>query len=78
MNPLKVKKENIVTLKNPNFANIGDYWDDETVGRITDLLNEFQDLFPMKFSDMKGIVRDLGEMKIHLNPDSKPIKQQPY
>ena len=38
---------------------IGDYWDDDTVGKITDLLHEFQDLFPIKFSYMKGIVKDL-------------------
>ena len=27
---------------------------------------------------MKGIVSDLGEMKIPLRPATKPIKQQPY
>ena len=27
---------------------------------------------------MKGIVRDLGEMKIPLNSDAKPIKHRPY
>ena len=27
---------------------------------------------------MKGIVGDLGEMKIPLRPDAKPSKQQPY
>ena len=27
---------------------------------------------------MKGISRDLGEMKIPLKPDAKPVKQQPY
>ena len=27
---------------------------------------------------MKGIVGDLGEMKIPLQPDSKPSKQRPY
>ena len=45
---------------------------------ITELLHEFQDLFPMKFSEMKGILGDLGEMKIHLKPDVKPISQRPY
>ena len=50
LNPLKVKKVNIGSLGNPKFASIGNYWDDETVGKITDLLHEFQDLFPTKFS----------------------------
>ena len=38
---LKVKKVNIGFLKNTKFSNIGDYWDDETVGKIIDLLHEF-------------------------------------
>ena len=74
MNPLKVKKVNIGSLQNPKFTNIGDYWDDETVGKIIDLLHEFQDLFSTKISEMKGIVGDLGEMKITLKPDAKPVK----
>ena len=41
LNPLKIKKFNIVTPKNPKFANIGDYWDEETVAKIMDLLHEF-------------------------------------
>ena len=60
------------------FTNIGDYWDDEMVSNITDLLHEFQDLFPTNFSEMKGIVDDLGEMKIPLKPNAKPIKERPY
>ena len=38
----------------------------------------FQDQFPEEFSKMKGIVEDLGEMKISLRPDAKPVKQRPY
>ena len=64
--------------ENLNFANIGDYWDDETMAQITDLLHEFQDLFPTRFSEMKGILGDLGEMKIPLKPDTKPVWQRPY
>ena len=71
---LKVKKVNIGSAKNLKFSNIGDYWDDKTMGNITGLLHEFQDLFPTKFSEMKGIVGDLGEMKIPLRPDAKPVK----
>ena len=46
--------------------------------KITDLLHEYQDLFPSNFSEMKGIVGNLGEMKIPLRPDAKPSKQCPY
>ena len=63
---------------NPKFVNIGYYWDGETIKKIRDLLHEFQYPFPTKLSEMKGIVEELGEMKIPLNPDAKPIKQRPY
>ena len=48
------------------------------MGKIIDLLHEFQDLFPTKFSEMKEIVGDLSEIKIPLRPDAKPVKQRPY
>ena len=38
---LKIKKVNIGSSKNPKFANIGDYWDEEKVVKITDLLHEY-------------------------------------
>ena len=41
LSPLKIKKVNIGSLENPNFTNIRDYWDDETVGKIMDLLHKF-------------------------------------
>ena len=41
MNLLKIKKVNIRSPENLKFTNIGDYWDDETVGKIIDLLHEF-------------------------------------
>ena len=52
--------------------------DDEMVSKITDILHEFQDLFPTNFSEMKGIVDDMGEMKIPLKLDAKPVKIRPY
>lgn len=35
-------------------------------------------MFPTEFLDLKGIVGDLGVMKITLRPDVKPVKQRPY
>ena len=64
--PIKIKQINIGTETEPKFASIGDYWNDETVGQITDLLHDYPDLFPTKFTEMKGIVRDLGVMRILL------------
>ena len=44
--------------------------------RITDFLHELQDIFPTKFSEMKGILADLGGKKIPLIPDVKPVRQR--
>ena len=48
---------------------IGDYWDDDTVGKVAELLTEYQDLFPMKLLDLKGIIGEIGVMNITLKPD---------
>ena len=32
--------------------NIGDYWDEDTVDKVTKLLHEYHDLFPTKFSNL--------------------------
>lgn len=48
------------------------------VDKVVEFLWEYQDLFPTKFMELKGIIRDLDVMKITLKPDAKPIKQRPY
>ena len=48
------------------------------VSKVTQLLHEYQDLFLTKFSEMKGILADIGVIKIPLKPDAKPVKQRPY
>ena len=58
----------------PKCATIGDYWDEEMVTKVTELLHEYQDLFPTKFSEMKGILGYIGVIKIPLKPDAKPVK----
>ena len=72
--PLKTRTVNIGSEEQPKHATIGDYWDDEMVSKVTQLLHEYQDLFPMKFSEMKGILGDIGVIKIPLKPDAKPVK----
>jgi hypothetical protein len=76
--PIKINKVNIETEQTPKFANVGDYWDVATIDKITKLLHEYQDLFPTKFTYMKGIKGPMGEMRIHLNPDARPLKQRLY
>jgi hypothetical protein len=48
------------------------------VESITKLLCEYNDLFPTTFTEMKGIVGELGEMKIPLRPKARSIRQRPY
>ena len=62
----------------PKFANIWDYWDDNTVSKVTKFLHEYQDLSLTRFSELKGIIGDLGVMEINLKPDAKLVKQHPY
>ena len=76
--PLKIRKVNIGSEEHPKFSNIGHYWDEETMAKITDLLHEFQDLFPTQILEVKGILGDLGEMKTPLKPYAKPVQQRPY
>jgi hypothetical protein len=72
---IKVNKFNIGTIEHPKMASIGDYWNEQTVESITDLLNEYSELFPTTFTEMKGIVGEIGEMKIPLRPEARSIKQ---
>jgi len=62
----------------PKFTKIGDYWDEDIVDKVVELFNEYQDLFPTEFLDIKGIVRDLGVMKITLKLDVKPVEERHY
>jgi hypothetical protein len=37
--PIKIKKFNIGIEQEPNLANVGNYWDDATISKITELLH---------------------------------------
>ena len=63
-----MKKGNIGIVENQKMASIGDYWDEKIVESIIELLCEYNNLFPKTFTEMKGIVRELGEMNIPLRP----------
>jgi hypothetical protein len=75
---IKIKKVNIGIEKTPKLANVGDYWDAATIDKITELLHEYRDLFPTKFTDMKGIKGPMGETRIPLKSNARPVKQRPY
>lgn len=71
MMPLKTKQVNIRTEEEQKYATLGDYWDDATVEKVVELLREYRDLFPTKIKELKGILGDLGMMKITLKLDAK-------
>jgi hypothetical protein len=64
--PIRIKKVNIGIEETPKLANVRDYWDVVTIEKITELLHEYRDLFPTKFTDMKGIKGPMGEMRMPL------------
>jgi hypothetical protein len=76
--PINIKKVNIGTEKTPKLENVRDYWDASTIDKIIELLHEYKDLFPTKFTDMKGIKGPMGEMRIPLKSYARLIKQRPY
>jgi hypothetical protein len=76
--PIKVNKVNIGTNENPKMETVGDYWDEKIVEKITKLLRKYNDLFPINFTYMKGIAGELGEMKIPLKPEARPVRKRPY
>lgn len=75
---MKTKQVNIGTKEKLKFTKIGDYWGDTTIDKVVELHHEYEDIVTTKFSYLKGIIGDLGVMKITLNLDTKPIKQRPY
>lgn len=56
-------------------AMLGNYWDDATVDKVTELLHGYQDFLTTKITALKGIIGDLGIMKISLKPNVKLVKQ---
>ena len=60
------------------MARIGDYWSEEKTTEIVDFLKEFQDFFSQDYKDLKGLVNEMGEMKIEIKPEARPIKNRPY
>jgi hypothetical protein len=57
------------------MARIGDYWTEKQTTEIVDLLQEYQYVFTYDYKYLKGLVEEMGEMKIDLILGSKPIKK---
>jgi len=48
------------------------------VDKVAEFLREYQDLFPARFTELKGIIGYLGVMMITFKPNTKLVKQRPY
>ena len=75
---VKTKEVDISNDDRPKLAKIGDYWNAQQTTEIVKLLREFQDIFSRDYKDLKGLVQEMGEMKIDTKPDVRPIKKRPY
>jgi len=62
----------------PKYAMLGDYWDDATMDKVAELLCEYQDFFLTKITNLKGIIGDLGMMRITLKHNANLVKKWPY
>ena len=75
---VKIKEVDISNDDRPKIAKIGDYWTEAQTTKIVNLLKEFQDVFDRDYKDLKGLVHEMGEMKIEIKPDVRPVKKIPY
>ena len=74
---IKIKEVNIAKDGQPKMARINDYWSEQQTTKIVDLLKEYQDVFARDYKDLKGLVEEMGEMKIDLLPDATRLKRDP-
>jgi hypothetical protein len=72
-----LRKFNIGIVDHPKLASIEDCWDEQTMTEIQALWENMR-IYPYKFLKIKGIKGYLEEMRIYLNPKSRPVKHRPY
>ena len=75
---IKIKEINITKEGDPKMARIGDYQSEQQTIELVDLLKEYQDVFARDYKDLKGLVEEMGEMKIDLLLEAIPVKKRPY
>ena len=75
---VKTREFDISNDDRPKMAKIGDYWSEEQTTEIVNLLKEFQDVFSWDCTYLKGLVHEMGEMKIDTKLDVRPVKKRPY
>jgi ribosomal protein S17E len=74
---IKTKEFDISNDDQPKMARVGDYWSKKKTTDIVDLLKEYQDVFSRDYKYLKGLVEEMGEMKIKLIPGKIRLKNDP-
>ena len=74
---IKIKEINIAKDGQSKMSRIDDYWSEQQTTERVDLLKEYQDVFARNYKDLKGLVEEMGEMKIYLLPKATPVKKRP-
>ena len=74
---IKIKEVNITKDGQHKMARISDYWSKLQTIKIVNFLKEYQDVFARVYKDLKGLVEEMGEMKIDLIPDATPVNKRP-
>ena len=75
---IKTKEFDISNDERPKMARIGNYQSEEKMTEIVNLMKEFQDLFARDYKYIKGLVHEMGGMKIKIKLDARPVKKRPY
>ena len=75
---IKIKEVDITKDDRTKMDKIGDQWSYQQVAEITNLLKEYRDVFVIDYKELKGLVQEMGEMKINIKPDARPFKKRPY
>ena len=75
---IKMKEFNISNDGRPNMAKIGDYGSKKQTIEIVNLLKEYQDVFSHYYKYLKGLVKEMREMKIDIMLNAKPMKKRSY
>ena len=60
--PLKTRTVNIGSEGQPKYATSGDYWDEDTVSKATQILHECRDLCLMKFLEIRGFIEAVDDI----------------
>ena len=75
---VKTKEVDISNENKQKMVRIGECQRKEQEAKIVNLLKEFQDVFSQDYKYLKGLVQEMGEMKIDIKRNARPVRKIPY